>query len=1612
MKPEAEKLVQIFKFLREFERLQNPQCYFIDDYQIRLFVDEIPVHPTIQVTLAEHEGGLGDSDYLIRASRPTLTPPPAVPVELQEWLLPRWDNPFKEPVWRESINREKDGVYDFTEHFENSSDRVAQKDTWLSSWRVWAEAEKPNRQADDFFKQLYSIYGILKQESELILGDGILSSGTNPKIYHPVLLQRLSVEFDPEKPEITVREADSPIELNTALLWTLENKDIDQIRECSKELGEHGISLQDRKLTAAFLQRLAHGAVSNGRFCPTRQLDGGAADQSSVFIHQAPVIFVRKRVGGFSQALDRILADIPQRLILSPSLLQICGLANPALVPDERLEEAEDPTTYYGNERKDILFTKPANREQIRIVERLNRHGTVLVQGPPGTGKSHTIGNLIGHLLAEGKRVLVTAHTAKALQVVRSQVVENLQPLCVSVLDDDLRSRDELEKSVTAVLEKLNSYDAVQLRREAKRFSIERSRLLEELAEARKKALEARTSEYRAITVGGRDFLPTDAAKLISAGVGACDWIPGPIELGATIPLAVSEVEELYSSNVQLTEEEEREISRQSPDTSDLLDPDAFADLIDTSARADFASETNSLDFWISDGTPGNVKELQSLRDEVDGLRRRLGNFPDWSFVIISDCVTSEAAREKWASLAQLIIEVHNEAGLFQTTFLEHAPEVVEDAGGLGAEELLVISEEISEHLSKRGSISFLATLSKPKWKLFIKRCRTNGKEPRRQNEFRAINQLLRIKQSRLKLETRWTRLMEAIEKPPVTLLGSEPEAILNNLVDDIRSRSDWKLTTLDPFIDRLSKLGLNWDSFLADVPPQYHKHGFAIRLGEALQRLPSVLEARIAAIRRQEAQSQLRELSGRTLSYLRDDNASVFAKELSRAIESRDIRLYRQHFDCLVELQRKKGLRDRRLQLLEKLRKTASGWAETIAARKPPHDQMNLPGDIEQAWLWTQLSTALDERGKDVEGEIEREIEGLVKRLFDVTALAVDALAWASQIEHVEKNQRAKMALQGWLQTVKRMGKGKGKMAPMLRLAAKKEMESAREAVPVWIMPLRRVLENFDATTAKFDVIIIDEASQCDMLGLVPLYMSDQIIVVGDHEQVSPDAVGEALAELGRLVTTFLKGIPQAQLYSGKQSIYELAQRAFSGRIMLREHFRCDPKIISFSNRLCYGGQIVPLRETSRLQIKPPLVAHRVAGTAHNKTNQDEAVTIASLIAASLEQPEYQLNSIGKPVSIGVIAMVGSDQPEAIRRIILEKIEPRLIERHRIVCGSPPQFQGDERDLIFVSMVDSLSEEGTLRIRTEDRFKQRFNVAASRARDQMWVVYSLDPSVDLKAGDLRRELIEHAIDPDAVEKKIEDAVRLSESEFEKRVLTRLVGEGYHVIPQYQVGRHRIDLVVADGPNRLAVELDGEQSHPPSQLAADMERQAMLERAGWRFVRIRGSRFFRDEESALIPLYQTFQRTGIAPKGRDSIVPSGDSELINRVRQRAEEIKREWREARPEALKISARSRDRLAAASVDQRNEAVQEVHKPIKVELLNDLKPPLRQNVNGSSGMIRGPITLAKLAQAKGLTAHEIERIAWREALFAGRQDESIPLKDAAKIAKCLQIQIEDSQ
>jgi very-short-patch-repair endonuclease len=303
--------------------------------------------------------------------------------------------------------------------------------------------------------------------------------------------------------------------------------------------------------------------------------------------------------------------------------------------------------------------------------------------------------------------------------------------------------------------------------------------------------------------------------------------------------------------------------------------------------------------------------------------------------------------------------------------------------------------------------------------------------------------------------------------------------------------------------------------------------------------------------------------------------------------------------------------------------------------------------------------------------------------------------------------------------------------------------------------------------------------------------------------------------------------------------------------------------------------------------------------GSRSEEDNQTEAEAIASLICAALEQPEYAENEAGKPMSFGVVSMVGDQQAMKIDALLRQRIEPAEYKRRQILCGDSVQFQGDERDVMFLFVVDAASSP-PLPIRQEGPkkiFKKRFNVAASRARDQMWVVHSLDPEVDLKPGDYRRRLIEHAIDPTAWEGEGKSLEKI-ESVFEKRVQAILAGVNFVVLPQFKVGNYQVALAVVGGGRRLAVKCDGERHLEPEQLQEDMERQALLERLGWQFVRVRSSVFFRDEARAMQPVFQRLEELGITPDAKPAAPesPAEKDELVQRVIRRAKELRSAWQE--------------------------------------------------------------------------------------------------------------------
>ena len=120
---------------------------------------------------------------------------------------------------------------------------------------------------------------------------------------------------------------------------------------------------------------------------------------------------------------------------------------------------------------------------------------------------------------------------------------------------------------------------------------------------------------------------------------------------------------------------------------------------------------------------------------------------------------------------------------------------------------------------------------------------------------------------------------------------------------------------------------------------------------------------------------------------------------------------------------------------------------------------------------------------------------------------------------------------------------------------------------------------------------------------------------------------------------------------------------------------------------------------------------------------------------------------------------------------------------------------------------------------------------------------------------------------------------------------------GYRVIAQWPVGAYRIDLVVEGGGKRLAVECDGDRWHPIEKLEEDMARQAVLERLGWRFVRIRGSQFFRNEEEAMRPVFARLRELDIPPEGMKNVAfdstrtSAQDVELKSKIIRCASEMR-------------------------------------------------------------------------------------------------------------------------
>ena len=1068
--------------------------------------------------------------------------------------------------------------------------------------------------------------------------------------------------------------------------------------------------------------------------------------------------------------------------------------------------------------------------------------------------------------------------------------IENLRPLCVSVLESDLESREQLKQSVLGITNRLSQSNQQELEIQAGHLNRRRNELSDEHERSREALRKARADEYREIVFGGTSISPSDAARKVAAGRDQHDWIPGPVALGESPPLSVREIHELYATNGTTFPEDDRLASQSLPPATFVLSPDEFSQALE----AKQAGIDNRL--WENVGSlVGKEQDIQELTQEFGDAIAGFKRFSDWQLAAVAAGRGHPGVRRPWDELLQKISEIRELVAEAQADFIKHRPDI---ANNPALDVQLKIAREIREHLLSGGELRerglfFGRSIRKP-WQGAYEAWSVNGRPPVSAEEVTAIHRLLAIKINRAELENLWDGLMAANQAQPFADLHDEPERAAAQFAPAIHESLNWWNGRWSPLVERLRALGFNWIGFMALQPPNIVKQGSIIRCVNAVEfTLLADMEKTAKRVALIEAERKLEHALKQLEPFDRPE-----VVELRRAMQARDTMGYRIAQKKCSEAARRQTAVLRRNELLERLeRRTPSGvpiaeeWAVSIRNRVGDHGRPKPPGDATEAWEWRQLNDELERRAKVDLGEVGARIASIHEELKRTTCELIDQRAWAGQVRRTSLKQR--QALMGWLKTVETIGKGKGKRVPQLRRKAQRLMEECRSAVPVWVMPLARLVESFDFSKQCFDVVIIDEASQCDVMALLALALAKKVVIVGDDEQVSPLAVGQKQDPVDHLIQVHLQGIPNAVLYDGRMSIYDLAKQSFSGLISLLEHFRCVPDIIQFSNHLCYRGDIRPLREQSDSPLRPHVVPFRVEGCETKYVNREEALAIASLIAAALERDEY------RNMTFGVISLLSGDREEnqafEIERLLLKYVAPDEYQRRRIICGNSAQFQGDERDVMFLSMVWS-PKDSPLRFLDDKKFRQRFNVAASRARNQMWLVYSLDPSTNLKQGDLRRRLIEHALDPCAVTRELERSLARTQSPFERLVLGHLVRAGYRASPQWPVGSYRIDFVVGGGGKRLALECDGDRYHPLEKLPEDMARQGILERLGWRFIRIRGTSFFRDREKTMRDVFKKLEEAGIPPESVQVPGVSDEDSLVSAIRRRASELRAAWQE--------------------------------------------------------------------------------------------------------------------
>lgn len=1429
-------------------------------------------------------------------------------------LLETWleisNHPGKEPSLRTHIEAQSladIGALPATPHDKAgaTSEKLVALDTFLqhnvvenhfktyleNTWKPWAEEEKRRRKTISLYAKLFTLKqqlegGIVDSQLELVWGTGLAiwdMGGT--RVSYPLITQLVELSLNKLTMAIEIRPRDVDPSLEIEIYSAADNFGVQSLAKNAKEFFANSTQTFSPFDHSSF-EPLLRSAVTHldpkGIYWPSQTTaEDRLLPKSSneLKVTDTWVLFAQPRSASlFIQDLERFKKQLEKdgaELALPKAVAAL--VVDPATQNEDILLPAFRGLSMVcgsggaavsgGKAPQDLYFPKPFNNEQVRIVQMLECSDGVVVQGPPGTGKTHTIANIICHYLALGKRVLVTSMRDPALAVLQEQIPKEIQPLAISLLTSERDGMEQFEFAVKKIASEVQRIDKVSYSREISQLEKMIDAYHGKLAYIDSQIGEWAFKNLSRINLEDETLEPRDAAEEVATKGDGITWFEDEISITPEHQARFTnqEVFLLRDARLSLSKDidylgcefppvaafpEARELLQVHQDLRRLAELQAQADEIAVPLLADSSKEI----FEAAQSLASQISNLRLLRQSIDNIgmpwvrtiRERLRQGDNGGVLELLEALGQELeatlADRKWFLSKPVTVPSDIDLDLELTEALENLSQGKRPfglAGLLGKGEAKKALDIIRVINSKPDGIEDWAHVKS--FVLHLKRLR--------------------------ELVTRWNALA-----PELQILAMPAN-------DPAHALTAGEAFTLYQKVRESVELEKDVASNVQKILPAWQRARDVATDESCLEEAEQILLHYLTRNRLAETwamkerfQQVLSGCSGRITKNIR-----IFLESVLGNPAIPDPEMQGQWSALMEELRRVHGFRHH-LKIVSKICELiedsgAPIWAKRLRMEPATTIDMLLPDNWREIWRLRRLTTYLN--SIDSREELKRltkqrtEMESGLARAYQGV---VTKRTWLKLAVNITPSIGS--ALNAYTSAIAKIkGKGAGKRAVRYRQDARAAACQANPAIPCWIMPHYRISESLPPEFGCFDLVIIDEASQSDLTALPAILRAKKVLVVGDDKQVSPEGVGLEEAKICSLMTRFLTN--QVETYrpqmSPERSIYDLCKVVFAkSAVMLREHFRCVAPIIEYSKREFYNHELQPLRlpKTSE-RLDPPLVDVFVEDGFRNNSdvNQGEAQFIVDEIRAIVQDPR-----MGKR-TIGVVSLLAAKQALKIWEMLEAEIGLDLIQRHKIACGDARTFQGKERDIMFLSTVVS---RGKAKAISGDTFAQRFNVAASRARDRMYLVRSVDAE-DLSEKDhLRRGLIAHFNTPFAQdETRVSNLRELCESPFELEIYDILTERGFRVIPQVPVGSYRIDMVVeGHQDNRLAVECDGDRYHGPDRWADDMNRQRILERAGWRFWRCFASTFIMRRKDVIDDLLHTLKEKEIEPIGAANAVQS------------------------------------------------------------------------------------------------------------------------------------------